>query len=75
MGASFKLNKRVFSSQIEEKVLFKNYTYIDAVLELCQEHNIEPDTVKKLISAPIRERLETEGQEINILPKPSRLPV
>lgn len=75
MGASFKLDKKTFNKQIEEYRLEKNCPYIDAILSLCEINNIEPDTVGKLISKSIKEKVDYEGQQLNLRPKKNALPL
>jgi len=75
MGASIKLNRKDFSKSVEDLVINKKLTYIDAILQMCEKNEIEPDTVKKLITKPIKEKLQIEGQVINILPKNNCLPL
>jgi hypothetical protein len=57
-----------FSKEIEE--LCKNQKdgmYIDAILELCEKHGIEPESVAKLVTKPIREKLKMEFESRNMI--------
>lgn len=74
MGTSIKFEKKQFSQDIETYVEQNKCTYIDAILIWCEKNEIEPDTVGKLVSKPIKERLEHEMREINLLPKFTPLP-
>ena len=64
-----------FASQVEDFVRKNGGGYIEAVLELCEENNIEPQVAAKFLTQPIIEKLENEGQESNLLPKGARLPL
>ena len=64
-----------FASQVEEYVKSNGGGYIEAILELCDEKNIEPEVAAKFLTKPIIEKLENEGQESNLLPKGARLPL
>jgi len=65
-----------FSKEVEEFVKRqKEPSYIDAVLHICEKHGVEPDTVSKILSKPIKERLKVEGQRLNLLKKDSKLPL
>ena len=75
MGASFKLNKKNFSKEVEDYKIKKDCTYIESILALCEIHNIEPDTVGKLIEKSIREKVDYEGQQLNLRPKKNTLPI
>jgi acylphosphatase len=48
--------------------------YIDAVVEVAEEHNYSMEMAAKLISKPIIEKIQSEGEDINMLPKMSKLP-
>ena len=61
-------------SEIEKLVLQKKYTYIDAVLKLCEDFSLEPAYIAKHLPKPIIEKLREEGESINLLPKSARLP-
>tara|TARA_R100000152_G_C6591663_1_gene51946 strand:+ start:133 stop:351 length:219 start_codon:yes stop_codon:yes gene_type:complete len=64
-----------FSNQVEEFVKKNGGGYIEAIVELCDEKNIEPEVAAKFLTQPIIEKLENEGQESNLLPKGARLPL
>lgn len=65
-----------FSKEVEEFVKFQKETsYIDAVIFVCEKYGVEPDTVSKIVSKPIKERLKVEGQRLNLLKKDSKLPL
>jgi hypothetical protein len=60
---------------IEEMVLFKKVTYMDACLEYCKEHNIEPESVGRLVNKSLKQKIQVEAEALNFLPKSSTLPV
>ena len=67
MGSIINIEE-TFSKEIEE--LCKNRKegkYIDAILELCEKHGIEPESVAKLVTKPIREKLKAEFEDRNML--------
>ncbi len=78
MGSIIKIEE-TFSKEIEE--LCKNRKegkYIDIILELCDKHGIEPESVAKLVTKPIREKLKAEFEDRNMLrrtKKSSKLPL
>jgi len=68
--------KKTFSKKVENIVKERGGTYLEAVIELCEKHEIEPGIVAKSLSKPIVEKLKIEGQDLNILPKQeSTLPI
>ncbi|ARW56958.1 late promoter transcription protein [Synechococcus phage S-B64] len=63
-----------FSMEIERLVKTSNglITYIEAVVTFCQENEIEMESVPKLLSKPLKERLRHEAQRMNYMKKSSR---
>jgi len=63
-----------FSMEIERLVKTSNglITYIEAVVTFCQENEIEIDTVPKLLSKPLKERLRHEAQRFNYMKQTSK---
>jgi hypothetical protein len=62
------------SNLIENMVSVRKMTYMDAVLELCEEHSIDATMIAKYISRPIVENIEQEAMEINLRPRKKSLP-
>lgn len=61
--------KNKFSRSVELYVEKWNVPYMDAVLTLCEEYNVEPEAVVKHLSKPILEKIKIEAQDLNFLPK------
>ena len=63
-----------FSGMVEEIV--KNSdgltNYIDAVIVVCEDLDIEVDTVNKLISKPLKDKIKFNAQQLNYVKKTSR---
>ena len=49
-----------FSEEVE-KFAVENGSYIDSVLMVCEKYNIEPKVAAKIITRPIKEKIEAEG--------------
>tara|TARA_Y100000593_G_C4188142_1_gene275451 strand:+ start:185 stop:403 length:219 start_codon:yes stop_codon:yes gene_type:complete len=64
-----------FSLEVEELVSKTQDGYLDAILEVCLKHGMEPEFAASLLSKSIIEKLHSEGVNLNILPKTSKLPV
>jgi hypothetical protein len=62
------------SNLIENMVSVRKMTYMDAVLELCDEHSIDVVMIAKHISRPIVENIEQEAMEVNLRPRKKSLP-
>ena len=63
-----------FSTMVEEVVKNSNglVNYIDAVIVVCDELDIEVDTVNKLISKPLKDKIKFNAQQLNYVKKTSR---
>ena len=46
--------------------------YIDAIVHFCESNEIEIDTVSKLISKPLKEKLKFDAQKLNFMKKTSK---
>jgi hypothetical protein len=66
------MSQTKFSSEIEEIVKSSKLSYIESVLHYCEENSIELETVSKLISKPLKERIRCEAMDLNFLKKSSR---
>jgi len=64
-----------FSLLIEQMVIDKKITYIDACLEYCKEKEIEPNSVGRLVNKSLKQKIQMEAEELHFLPKTNSLPV
>ena len=58
-----------FALEIEGIVSSEKMNYIDAIVEYCEQNNIEVDTVGKLISKPLKEKIRYDAVQLNYLKK------
>lgn len=61
-----------FSLEIENIVITEKMNYIDAICYYCEINNLEVETVTKLISKPLKERLKWDATRLNFMKKTSR---
>lgn len=61
-----------FSTDVETLVNSDEMSYIDAIIHYCDSNAIELETVSKLISKPLKEKLKYEAQQLNYMKKTSR---
>ena len=62
-----------FAEEIENLVLHnKDMNYIDAIIHFCEQNAIDLESVPKLISKPLKEKIKYEAQELNFLKRTSR---
>jgi len=46
--------------------------YIDAIVHYCETNEIEIESVSKLISKPLKEKLKYDAQKLNFIKKTTR---
>jgi hypothetical protein len=68
------LTKSKFSKMVEKMVLDSRLSYIDAIVHLCEENNIEIDDINKFVNSTLKEKIEAEAMKLNFLPKSNALP-
>jgi len=64
-----------FSLYIEERVLKERIGYIDVILDYCKNHDIDVDNVGKLITKSLKEKIQLEAEEFNLMKPRGRLPI
>ena len=67
-----------FAQEIEKLVLLnKDMNYIDAIVHFCEQNSLDLESVPKLISKPLKEKIKCDAQELNFMKRTSRakLPV
>ena len=69
------MTKAKFSKMVESVVREKRLSHMDAIIHLCEKHNIEVEDCKKYVSNVIKEKLEVEAMNLNFFPKGNELPV
>ena len=62
-----------FAQEIEALVqVNRDMNYIDAIVYFCDNNNIDVESVPKLISKPLKEKIKYEASELNFLKRSSR---
>ena len=63
------LSKSKFTKLIEATVADLKIPYMDAIIKVCETNNIEIEDIRKFISPVIKDKLEAEAMDLNLLPK------
>jgi len=61
-----------FALEIEKIVAEENINYIDAIVHYCEVNELEVDSITKLVSKPLKERLKWDAIRLNFMKKTSR---
>ena len=66
------LTPQKFAMEIEKIVAEDELNYIDAILHYCEKNNLEVESITKLISKPLKERLKWDATRLNFMKRTSR---
>ena len=70
------LTPNKFAFIIEIIVKEKKISYMDAILEYCKKHEIDPSNTKSMINKTLKEKVAYEAQNLNMLKeKVAKLPL
>ena len=64
-----------YNSEIEEIVERTSMSYLDAMLYHAHENGLESETVAGLINVKTNTKLREEAEQLNFMPKTSKLPI
>jgi hypothetical protein len=68
-------NSLEFSMFIEKKALERNIKCMEALLQYCEEKDIDPTAIATMISASLKEKIRAEAENINLLKRTAKLPL
>ena len=60
---------------IEKLVKEKELSYMEAVLHYSEKSEIEPEAMAKMLNQSIKDKIEVEAQDLNMLKKTGKLPI
>ena len=61
-----------FALEIEKIVAEEKFNYIDAICHYCELNELEVESVTKLISKPLKEKLKWDATRLNFMKRTSR---
>ena len=64
-----------FSLYIENKVLDTKISYMDCVIQYCQDADINIENIAKLINSSLKEKIRCEAEEQNYIKPRGKLPL
>lgn len=64
-----------FSLFIEQTAKDKRMSHMDAVLQYCKDNFLEPEDITSLINKSLKDKIEMDFREANMLPKQATLDV
>jgi len=66
------LTPQKFAIEIEKIVSIEELNYIDAIVHYCEINSLEVESVTKLISKPLKEKLKWDATRLNFMKPTSR---
>lgn len=69
------LNKARFTKMVEKIRVEKNMSYIDSILYICETYKIDEADVKKYVTDIIKQKVESEAMDLNLVPRQNTLPI
>ena len=70
------MNTKKFSLIIEEIVVEKRLSYMDAIVDYCDNNEMEIESAAKLVNTKIKESIKLEASDLNLLKeKVVKLPI
>ena len=61
------ITKEELRLQVEKLVAHDQMTYTEAIIEICEKKQIDPEDMAKLVKGPLKLKLECEAMDRNII--------
>ena len=61
------LTKKRFGKLVEDKVTETRMPYMDAVIAICEERDLDPGDIGNLIGPVLKEMIEMEAIDLNLI--------
>jgi len=65
------MNSKKFALIIENLVKSKKISYMEAVINYCEEHEIDTSSVGSLINKSLKEKIKLEAEKLNLVERSS----
>jgi hypothetical protein len=63
-----------FAKAIEKLVAETDYNHMEAIVEYCKTTGLEIELAASLVNTNLKSKIESDAQDLNLLPKSARLP-
>lgn len=61
------ISKKEFTEKVERLIVDKRTDVMSAILKICEDNKIEPEGAKRLLSNPLKEKLEAEAESLKLI--------
>lgn len=69
------VSRDVFSKEVEEAVAALNVSYFDAIMICANDQGVEVELAARLCNKNIKQRLQLEAEDLNLVERSARLPI
>ena len=69
------LTKKRFAKLVEDKIKDRPMSHIDAVVEVCEDRDLDPGDIANLISPILKKKIEAEAIGLNMMKGGNTLPI
>lgn len=69
------ISKEIFSKEVEEFRLKTKCAILQAIIEVAEKKGLEIETLNRLLTAELKDKLKAEAEELNLLEKTAKLPI
>lgn len=63
------ITKQELAIRTERLVRSDNLTYIEAIIQICNDLDVDPEDIAKMVTGPLKDKVENEAMKSNILPR------
>lgn len=64
-----------FSLYIEERVAKERIGYMDAIIDYCTSNDVDLDNIGNLVTLALKEKIQFEAEEANLMKPRGKLPI
>ena len=61
------ISRKEFTEQVEKLLIGNKTDIMSAILKVCELNNVEPEGAKRLISNPLKEKLNAEAENLKLI--------
>lgn len=69
------LTKKRFAKLVETKVENTNMSYMDAIISVCEDRELDPGEIGNLIGPILKDKVEAEAIDLNLMKGGNTLPI
>lgn len=69
------MDKKKFSMLVEKRAAQTKASYMDSVIDVCEQNNIEVETVGRFVTPSLKAKIEAEAIELNFMKGGNTLPI